>query len=150
MASTTSFLCRWTLQTLFQLRFFFCLRQLSSTLAEQSNSACNDRMRARHFSLKKASPVVPKNTFSSPVCLIVLMIDAAVTWKAEFQYVFGCRSLSVGSCARVFIAESDSFYALHACMEGVQMVAIETVTTQTSRFVSSTGTATSSLDHLKI
>ena len=24
-----------------------------------------------------------EDTFSSPVCLIVLMIDAAVTWKAE-------------------------------------------------------------------
>ena len=128
MGNTTSFQCRWTLQTLFQLPFF-CLRQLSSTLTEKSNSACDDRMRARPFSLKKASPVVPKDTFLSPACLIVLMIDTAVTWKAEFQNVFGCRSLSIGSCAPVFIAESDSFYALQGCMEGVQMVAIETVTT---------------------
>ena len=35
MASTTSFLCRWTRQTLFQLRFF-CLRQLSSSLTESA------------------------------------------------------------------------------------------------------------------
>ena len=35
MASTTSFLCRWSLQTLFQLRFF-CLRQLSSSLTESA------------------------------------------------------------------------------------------------------------------
>ena len=90
----------------------FCRRQLSSTLAEQSNSACDDRIRARHFALKKASPVVPKDTFLSPACLIVLMVDASVTWTAEFQYIFCCRSLPVGSCARVFIAESDSFYAL--------------------------------------
>ena len=76
-------LCRWTLQTLFQLLFFFfllffCLRQLSSTLTEQSNSACDDRMRARPFALKKASPVVPKDTFLSPACLFVLMVDASV------------------------------------------------------------------------
>ena len=42
-------------------------------------------MRARPFALKKASQVVPKDTFSSPVCLIVLMIDTAVTWKAEIR-----------------------------------------------------------------
>ena len=47
-----------------------------------------DRMRARHFRLKRASSVVPKDTFSSPVCLIVLMIDAAVTWKAEIRTYF--------------------------------------------------------------
>ena len=48
----------------------------------------DDRMRARHFGLKKASSVVPKDTFSSSVCLIVLMIDAAVTWKAETRTYF--------------------------------------------------------------
>ena len=48
----------------------------------------DDRMRARHFRLKKASSVLPKDTFSSPVCLIVLMIDAAVTWKAEIRTYF--------------------------------------------------------------
>ena len=74
----------------------FCLRQLPSTLTEQSNSACDDRFRARHFALKKASSVVPKDTFLSPACLIVLMVDASVTWTAEFQFVFGCRSHSVG------------------------------------------------------
>ena len=45
----------------------------------------DNRMRGRHFGLKKASSVVPKDTFSSPVCLIVLMFDAAATWKAEFH-----------------------------------------------------------------
>ena len=47
----------------------------------------------------------------------------------SFKNVFGCRSLSVGSCARVFITESDPFSALQACIEGVQMVAVVTVTT---------------------
>ena len=75
----------------------------------------------------------------SPACLIVLMVDAGVSWTAEFQVVFGSRSLSVGPDARAFVDEGDSFCALQACIEGVHMVAIETVTTQTSVFVSSTG-----------
>ena len=45
-------------------------------------------MRARQFGLKKASSVVPKDTFSLPVFLIVLMIDTAVTWKAEIRTYF--------------------------------------------------------------
>ena len=48
----------------------------------------DDRVRPRHFGLKKASSVVPKDTFSSSVCLIVLMIDAAVTWKAVIRTYF--------------------------------------------------------------
>ena len=53
-----------------------------------SHHGIDDRMRARHFGLKKASSVVPKDTFSSPVCLIVLMIDTAVTWKAAIRTYF--------------------------------------------------------------
>ena len=66
------------------------------------------------------------------------MVDAAVTWTAEFQYVFASRSLPVGPDARAFVDEGDSFCALQACIEGVHMVAIETITTQTSVFASST------------
>ena len=34
--------------------------------------------------------------------------------------------LSVGTGARVFVAECDPFCALQACMEGIQVVVIET------------------------
>ena len=51
-----------------------------------AHHANDDRTRARHFGLKKASSVVPKDTFS--LCLIVLLIDAAVTWKAETRTYF--------------------------------------------------------------
>ena len=51
-----------------------------------AHHANDDRMRARHFGVKKASSVVPKDTFS--LCLIVLMINAAVTWKTETRTYF--------------------------------------------------------------
>ena len=46
----------------------------------------NSEQEEEMASLKKASSVVPKDTFSSPVCLIVL--DAAVTWKSEIRTYF--------------------------------------------------------------
>ena len=54
-------------------------------------------------------------------------------------------SLSVGSGARVFVAECDS---LQACFEGVQMVAIETVMSETSSFPQGHFNI-STLDHMK-
>ena len=67
--------------------------------------------------------------------LRVVMAVVMVTRLAQANYF--CCSLSEGPGARVFVAEGDSFCVL--CIEGVQMVAIETLTTQTSIFVSSTG-----------
>ena len=67
--------------------------------------------------------------------LRVVMAAVMVTRHAQANYL-RC-SLSIGPGARVFVAEGDSFCALQACIEGVQMVA--SVMTQTSIFVSSTG-----------
>ena len=59
-------------------------------------------------------------------------------------------SLSVGSCARVFVAECDPFCALQACFEGVRVVAIETVVSEIDIFVSSMGNFnTVTLGHMK-
>ena len=69
--------------------WFFDSRRLRPWLVVEDRCGNDDRM--RHFELKKASSVVPKDTFSSPVCLIVLMIDAAATWKAQIRTYFAAR-----------------------------------------------------------
>merc|ERR1712014_418467 len=95
-------------------------------------------------------------------------VNECVT-KSKFDNVYGCRHslpdgimratdvmiggkrvLIAGSGARVLIAECDPICALQACMEGFQVVKIESVLNEVDIFVTTTGNfKIITLDHMK-
>merc|ERR1712222_300402 len=62
----------------------------------------------------------------------------------------GCAAAMKGGGARVLISECDPICALQACMEGFQVVAIESVLNEVDIFVTTTGNfKTITLEHMK-
>ena len=69
-------------------------------------------------------------------CVRTWVLDFLSTCRADTAMLARfALSLSLGSGARVFVAECDPFGALQACLEDIQVVAIDSVVSEIDTFL---------------